>query len=98
MSKFILSPGLGILGVIAIIVLLSLAGIVLWHYRGGRIGSFRWHMRTLYLKRLSALACLFFLAMSASYGVLQEAWSLVYLTIAFQTATWWLRFTISQRS
>lgn len=93
-----LSLCLSILGVIGIIALLSLAGIALWHYRGSRVGSFRWHLRNLHLKQLSALACFFFVAMAASYGILQEAWAIVYLIIAFQTGAWWLRFALSQRT
>src|SRR5579859_6471358 len=52
--------GLGIVGTIA---LLAFTGMVLWYYRGSRMGSIRWHWRNLRLKQLAALACLFFLAM-----------------------------------
>jgi len=97
LNTYSLSLCLAILSITSILILLALAGAILWHYRSSRIGSFHWYLRNLHLKQLSAIACLFFLAMAASYGVLQEAWSLVYLIIAFQTGAWWLRFAINQR-
>jgi hypothetical protein len=64
-----LSPyllGFGIVGTVAFSVI---TGFVLWHFRGSRIQSFNWRLRSWRLKQLSAIACLFFLAMAASYGV-----------------------------
>ena len=87
--------GLGIVGTIA---LLTFTGLVLWYYRGSRTGSIRWHWRNLRLKQVSALACLFFLAMAASFAVLHEAWAFVYLIAAFKTGTWWFRIAMSQRA
>ncbi|GAC1389103.1 MAG: hypothetical protein NVS4B11_15840 [Ktedonobacteraceae bacterium] len=89
---------LGILGAVGIIVLLTLTGIMLYFYSGSRMGSFRWHARNVRLKQLSALACMFFLAMAASYGVIHEAWTLLYIIFAFKTGTWWLRCAVSQRT
>jgi hypothetical protein len=97
-NAYALSLCLAILSIISILILLALSAATLWHYRGSRIGSFRWYLRNLHLKQISAIACLFFLAMAASYGILQEAWALVYLIIAIQTGAWWLRFAINQRA
>jgi hypothetical protein len=93
-----LSLGLSIFGPLGLLTLLAMATVVTRQYWGSRMGSFRWHVRNLRLKQISALACLFCLAMAASYGVLEEAWALIYLIIAFKTGTWWFRFAISQRS
>ncbi len=87
---------LNILGITGTIVLLLATGLVKWHYRGSRTGSFRWRWSNWRLKQLSALACLFFLAMAASYGVLNEAWGWFYILGAFKAGTWWLRRVISQ--
>ena len=96
--SYVLALCLAILSITSIPIWLILAGTVLWHYRRSRIGSFRWYLRNLHLKHLAAIACLFFLAMAASYGLLQEAWALVYLVLAFQTGAWWLRLAINQRA
>ncbi len=76
---------LGALGIIGIAALLTGVGLVVWHYRGSR------------MKQLSALACLFFLAMAASYGILHEVWGWLYVLGAFKAGTWWLRRVINQR-
>lgn len=89
---------LGILGPIGIIALLALTGMILYFYRGSRMGSFRWHARNVRLKHLAALACMFFFAMAASYGVIHEAWAILYVIFAFKTGTWWLRCAVSQRT
>ncbi len=89
---------LGILGAIGIVTLLTLTGMTFYCYRGNRMGSFRWHSRNVRLKQLSALACLFFLAMAASYGVLHDVWAILYIIFAFKTGTWWLRCAMSQRA
>ncbi len=89
---------LGVVGIAGIVALLTLTGITLYTYRGSRIGSFRWHLRNVRLKQLSALACMFFLAMAASYGVIRDAWTILYVIFAFNTGTWWFRFAISQRA
>ena len=82
-----LSISLGIVGPMGLLAFLLMAGTVT-----------RWHIRNLRLKQISAIASLFCLAMAGSYGIIQEAWALIYLIIAFKTATWWVRITISQRS
>jgi len=87
---------LNALGITGTTVLLIATGFVTWYYRGSRIGSFRWRWRNWRLKQLSALACLFFLAMAASFGVLNEAWAWLYIIGAFRAGTWWLRRAISQ--
>jgi len=89
---------LGILGGGGIITLLTLAGMTLYYYRDSRLGSFRWHIRNVRLKQLSALACMFFLAMAASYGVLHDVWAILYIIFAFKTGTWWLRCAMIQRA
>jgi hypothetical protein len=94
----ILSLSLNIFGGAGFVVLLLMAVKVLRQYRGSNTGSFRWHLRNLYLKQICALACLFFLAMAASYGVLQEPWAFLYLVIGFKTGTWWLHFVLDQRA
>jgi len=48
--------------------------------------------------QLSAIASLFFLAMAASYALLGEVWTWLYLIAAFKTSTWWLRHAISRRT
>lgn len=97
MNAHILSLGLSIVGPVGTIALLLVSSVVLWRYRASPRGTFRWHMRNQYFKRLSALACLFFLAMTASYAVLLEVWAIFYLVIAFKTGTWWLRLSLVQR-
>jgi positive regulator of sigma E activity len=62
------------------------------------MGSFRWHLKNARLKDLSALATLFCFAMAASYAVLQESWSILYVILAVKVGTWWLRFVMSERS
>lgn len=94
----ILSISLAIAGPLGLLTFLIMAGIITHHYWGCRIGSLRWHARNLRLKQISAISCLFCLAMAGSYVILQEAWGFVYLLIAFKTATWWFRIAISQRS
>ncbi|HJT57144.1 MAG TPA: hypothetical protein VJ761_11665 [Ktedonobacteraceae bacterium] len=91
-----LSPYLFGLGIAGTIVLLAVTGLVLWHYRGSRIQSFNWRLRGWRLKQLSAVACLFFLAMAASYWVIEEPWGWFYLILAFKTGSWWLRIAVSR--
>ncbi len=94
----ILSLALGVLGAVGIIILLILTSMILYSYHGSRMGSFRWHLRNVRLKQLSALSCMFFFAMAASYGVIHEAWAILYVIFAFKTGTWWLRCAVSQRT
>jgi hypothetical protein len=98
MNIHLVSLILGIIGIIGICILLVLTGAVFWYFRGSSTGSFRWHIRNLYLKQITALASLFCLAMAASYGVLFEAWAWLYLIAAFKSGTWWLRLLMAQRS
>ena len=98
MNTHFLSLSLGVVGTIGIIILLVLTGAVFWYFRGSSTGSFRWHIRNLYLKQIAALASLFCIAMAASYGVLLEAWAWLYLIAAFKIGTWWFRLVIAQRS
>jgi uncharacterized BrkB/YihY/UPF0761 family membrane protein len=92
-----LSFGLGLFGPLGLFILLIMAGAVAHQYRDSSLGSFRWNMRTIRLKQVSALSCLFCMAMAASYGVLQEAWAFLYLIAAFKIGTWWFRLEITQR-
>jgi hypothetical protein len=96
MATFILSLCLGALGIIGTFIFVASAGIVLWHYRGTRPWSFRWQSRNWRLAQISAIATFFFLAMTASYGVIGEPWTWLCLLIASTTGTWWLRFVVSR--
>ncbi len=92
------SFALGIWGTTGIIVLIALTSTLLYYYRDSRMGNFRWHIRNMRLKQLSALACMFFFAMAASYAVIRDAWAILYVIFAFKTGTWWIRCAISQRA
>ena len=85
--------GLGISGTITLIVA---TGLVMRRFSDSPIQSFNWRLRNWRLKQLSAVACLFFLAMAASYWVIQDAWGWIYLLGAFKTGTWWLRRATSR--
>ncbi len=45
MNTHILSLFLGVLGIIGTATLVTIAGIVMWQYRGTRLWSFRWQLR-----------------------------------------------------
>jgi hypothetical protein len=92
-----LSLCLEIMGIAGTLLLIALAGLIAWYYRGGGMYTFRWHWRSIRMKQLLAVASLFFLAMAASYGLLQEVWGFIYLIAAFKVGTWWFRIAISQR-
>jgi hypothetical protein len=98
MDTHMLSLGLAILGPFGMTALLISACIVLWRYRDSSMGTFRWYVRNQHFKQLSALACFFFLAMTASYVVLLEVWAIFYLVVALKTGTWWLRISLIQRT
>jgi hypothetical protein len=98
MSTHGFSLFLAILGVAGIAFLLIRLGMILRQHQRCPTGSFRWQMRNHYLKQISALASLFFLAMAASYAVLFQAWALLYLVVAFKTVSWWLRLAMTQRA
>src|SRR5437660_4815598 len=98
MYTHILSIFLAILGALGTSALVILTCFVIWHYRGVRIWSFRWHWRTHHLMQLSAVASLFFLAMAASYALLGEVWTWLYFIAAFKTSTWWIRHIINRRT
>jgi len=36
--------------------------------------------------------------MAASYGILGELWTWIYLIAAFKAASWWLRCALSRRA
>ena len=91
-----ISPYLGALGLLGTSTLLVVTALVLWRYRAGRINGFQWQMRNWRLKQVAAIASLFFLAMSASYWVIQEPWGWVYLLVAVKCATWWFRSAFSR--
>ena len=94
----ILSFCLGALGIIGTAALVTATAIIMYYYRGTRLWSFRWQWRNWRLMQLTGVACLFFLAMSASYGILGEVWTWIYLIAAFKAGTWWLRCAISRRA
>jgi len=85
--------GIGICGTITLVIA---TGLIIRHYSESSIQSFNWRLRNWRLKQLSAIACLFFLAMAASYWVIQDAWGWIYLLVAFKTGTWWLRRAASR--
>lgn len=89
---------LGILGIIGIIFFVTLACLISWYYRGNPASTFRGHWRSIRMKQLLMVASLFFLAMAASYGVLQNAWALLYLIVAIKTGTWWFRIAVTQHA
>ncbi len=91
-----LSPYLSGLGIAGTTALLVATALILWHFRGSRIQSFNWRLRGWRLKQLSAIACLFFLAMAASYWIIQEPWGWFYLILAFKTGSWWLRIAVNR--
>ena len=92
-----LAPYLGIFGLAGMLALLIAVGKILWQYRRSPAQSFRWHIRNWHLKRIAAVACLFFLAMAASCAVLSDPWGWGYFVIAARIGVWWARRAISQR-
>jgi hypothetical protein len=90
------SPYLGAVGLLGTIILLVTTAMILWRYRSSHANSFQGHVRNWRLKQISAVACLFFLAMSASYWVIQEPWGWVYLLVAVKCGTWWFRRVITR--
>jgi hypothetical protein len=93
-----LATFLTLFGTLGLLLLSIIALHIFWLYRSSHMGTFRWHIRNHYLKQIAAIGCLFCLAMAASYGILQEAWALLYLIIGVKIGTWWLRLTIDQRA
>jgi len=98
MATTILSLCLGALGIIGTAVFVTSTGMVMWHFREARIWSFRWQWRNWRLLQISAIATFFFMAMTASYGILDQPWAWLYLIIACKTGTWWLRCAINRRA
>jgi hypothetical protein len=97
MYTSILALCLALLGSSGTAVLVTAMLLLFWHYRNAPYWSFRWHLRAWRQRQLSAIACLFFLAMAASYGLLGQIWAWIYLIAAFKAGTWWLRCAISRR-
>jgi hypothetical protein len=85
--------GLGVFGTVTLVVTTVL---VMRRYSNSPLQGFNWRLRNWRLKQLSAVACLFFLAMAASYWVIQDAWGWIYLLVAFKTGTWWVRRATSR--
>ncbi len=84
------------LGISGTITLLAATGLVVRRYNASPYQSLNWRLRNWRLKQLAAIACLFFLAMAASYWVLQDAWGWIYLLFAFKTGTWWIHRATSR--
>jgi hypothetical protein len=84
------------LGISGTITLVVATGLVVRHYGASPIQSFNWRLRNWRLKQLTAIACLFFLAMAASYWVLQDSWGWIYVLFAFKTGQWWFSYAIKQ--
>jgi hypothetical protein len=91
MSFFLL--GLGISGTISLLIAI---GLIMHRYGDSSIQNFNWCLKNWRLKQLSAIACLFFLAMAASCWVIQDAWGWIYMLVAFKTGMWWLRRATSR--
>jgi hypothetical protein len=85
-----------VFGIFGIVMLLVATVLVIRQYDSSPIESYNWHLRNWRLKQLTAVACLFFLAMAASYWVIQDAWGWIYLLVAFKTGTWWFRRATSR--
>jgi hypothetical protein len=98
MYTSILALCLAVLGSLGSAILGIAALRLFWQYRDAPFWSFRWHRRTWRQMRLAAIACLFFLAMAASYAVLGQIWAWIYLIAAFKAGNWWLRCVISRRA
>jgi hypothetical protein len=98
MNMSILAMCLTLFGMLGLLLLSVISLHIFWLYRSCQMGTFRWHIRNHYLKQVAAIACLFCVAMAASYGILMEAWALLYLIIGVKIGTWWLRLTIDQRA
>ena len=92
----LLSSYLLCLGISGTVTLVIATGLVMRHYANSPIQSYNWRLRNWRLKQLSAVACLFFLAMAASYWVIQDAWGWIYLLIAFKTGRWWFGYVIKR--
>ncbi len=93
----ILSLALIVFSIVGAAILLAITAVTVQRYWGSTTGSFRWRLRNIRLRQVSAIACLFFLAMTASYAVLKEAWAILYFVIALKIGTWWLRLIINER-
>ena len=85
-----------ILGISGTFALILSTGLVLRRYGTSSTQNFNSLLRNWRLKQLSAIACLFFLAMAASYWVLQDAWGWIYLLFAFKTGQWWFSHVIKR--
>lgn len=98
MSTTFFSVFLALFGILGLLFLAIVSIHIFYRYRSCRTDTFRWYIRNYYLKQLAAIACLFCLAMAASYGILVDAWAIFYLLIAFKIGTWWLRLAVEQQS
>jgi hypothetical protein len=85
-----------ILGISGTFALILSTGLVFRRYGTSSTQNFNSLLRNWRLKQLSAIACLFFLAMAASYWVLQDAWGWIYLLFAFKTGQWWFSHVIKR--
>jgi hypothetical protein len=89
---------------LGILAILGLGTLLLWsiqivrYYQNATEGRYQQSMRNAHFKQVTAIACMFCLAMSASYGVIHSAWALIYLLLACKVGTWWFRFAIMQRA
>jgi multisubunit Na+/H+ antiporter MnhB subunit len=92
----LLSTYLLVLGISGFVMLVVTTALVMRHYGRSPIQSHNWRLRNWRLKQLTAVACLFFLAMAASYWVIQDAWGWIYLLVAFKAGTWWFRRATSR--
>lgn len=87
-----------VLGIAGTAGLAIYACFVFWSYQGARPWDYRWRWRDWRLSRITGLASLFFLAMTASYSVLGQAWAWLYLILAVKTISWWLVRFVNRRS
>lgn len=85
-----------LLGISGLMILLVATNLVMRYYGTSSLQSYNWHLRNWRLKQLTAIACLFCLAMGASYWVIQDAWGWIYLLVAFNTGRWWFSYIIKR--
>jgi len=89
---------------LGILAMLGLGTLLIWsiqifrYYQKATEGRYRQFMRNAHFKQVTAIACMFCLAMSASYGVIHSAWALIYLLLTCKVGMWWFRFAIMQRT
>ena len=78
-------------------IALLIATSIVWRYRNSPTRSRLRRRRNWRLMQVCALTSLFYLALAASSLVLKDLWGWLYLMLAIQAGTWWLRRFLTQR-